>query len=39
MKLARRLDTDEQGVAAIEAAFALPILIVMIYLFVQLAED
>jgi Flp pilus assembly protein TadG len=38
MRVAQRLDTDEQGVAAIETAFALPILIVMIYMFIQLAE-
>jgi Flp pilus assembly protein TadG len=34
----RRLASDQQGVAAIEMAFALPILIVMIWMFVQLAE-
>ena len=38
MRIAHRLATDEQGVAAIETAFALPILIVMIYMMVQLAE-
>jgi hypothetical protein len=38
MKLRRHLDRDEKGAAAIEMAFALPILIVMIWMFVQLAE-
>ncbi len=38
MKLARHIATDETGVAAIETAFALPILIVMIWMFIQLAE-
>jgi Flp pilus assembly protein TadG len=33
-----RLRSDEQGAAAIEMAFALPILIVMIWMFVQLAQ-
>jgi len=34
----RRIRRDEQGVAAIEMAFALPILVVMIWMFVQLAQ-
>ena len=38
MKFGRRLRRDEKGVAAIEMAFALPILVVMIYVFVQLAQ-
>ncbi len=38
MKTAPHIATDETGVAAIETAFALPILIVMIYMMVQLAE-
>ena len=38
MKLCRRLRRDEHGAAAIEMAFALPILIVMIWMFVQLAQ-
>ena len=38
MKLRRRLIRDEDGVAAIEMAFALPVLIVMIWMFVQLAQ-
>ena len=33
----RRLRTDQHGVATIEMAFALPILIVMIWMIVQLA--
>lgn len=33
-----RIARDENGVATIEMAFALPILIVMIYMFTQLAE-
>lgn len=38
MTIFRRLSRDEQGVAAIEMAFAVPILIVMIWMFVQLAQ-
>jgi Flp pilus assembly protein TadG len=34
----RKLVWDEKGVAAIEMAFALPVLIVMIWMFVQLAQ-
>ena len=33
-----RLSGDEGGVAAVEMALALPVLIVMIYMFVQLGE-
>lgn len=38
MKLRRAICRDDSGVAAIEMAFALPVLIVMIWLFVQLAQ-
>jgi Flp pilus assembly protein TadG len=38
MMLRNRLRSDEQGAAAIEMAFALPVLIVMIWSFVQLAQ-
>lgn len=38
MKLVRRLHRDERGVAAIEMAFAVPVLVVMIWMFVQLAQ-
>ena len=38
MTLAPRIAKDVTGVAAIETAFALPILIVMIWMFIQLAE-
>lgn len=38
MKLGHRLFRDEDGAAAIEMAFAIPVLIVMLYAFVQLAE-
>lgn len=38
MKLRRRLVRDERGTAIIEMAFGLPILVVMIWMFVQLAE-
>jgi Flp pilus assembly protein TadG len=38
MMVRRKLPRDESGVAAIEMAFALPILIVMIWMFVQLAQ-
>ena len=34
----RRLRTDERGTAIVEMAFGLPILIVMIWMFVQLAQ-
>lgn len=36
--MGRRIIRNEEGVAAIEMAFALPILIVLIYIFVQLAQ-
>jgi len=36
MMIHKRLRTDERGAAAIEAAFALPALIVLIYMIVQL---
>ena len=38
MKLRGRIFRNQDGVAAIEMAFALPVLIVMIWMFVQLAE-
>ena len=38
MKLRRRIVRNQDGVATIEMAFALPILIVMIWAFVQLAQ-
>lgn len=38
MIIRRILRRDERGVAAIEMAFALPVLIVMIWMFVQLAQ-
>ena len=38
MKIRRCIARDQAGVAAIEMAFALPILIVMIWAFVQFAE-
>jgi hypothetical protein len=38
MTFGRRLRRDDKGVAAIETAFALPVLVVMIYIFVQLAQ-
>ena len=38
MKLRARIKADESGAAAIEMAFAIPVLIVMIWAFVQLAE-
>jgi Flp pilus assembly pilin Flp len=38
VKLVRRLHRNERGVAAIEMAFALPIVIVLIWIVVQLAE-
>jgi Flp pilus assembly pilin Flp len=34
----RRIRKDEKGVAAIEMAFALPVLIVIIWTFIQLAQ-
>jgi hypothetical protein len=38
MRLPRHLSSDERGTAIIEMAFGLPILIVMIWMFVQLAQ-
>jgi Flp pilus assembly protein TadG len=38
MKPFRRLARSEDGAAAIEMAFALPILVLMIWMFVQLAQ-
>ncbi len=38
MKTYRRLKRDQTGVATIEMAFALPVLIVMIWMFVQFAQ-
>lgn len=38
MKLRRCLIRDEKGAAIIEMAFALPVFIVMIWMFVQLAQ-
>jgi Flp pilus assembly pilin Flp len=38
MRLFRRLRADDRGAAAVEMAFALPIMIVMIWMFVQLAQ-
>jgi Flp pilus assembly protein TadG len=38
MMLLRRIRRDDKGVATIEMAFALPILIVMIWMFVQFAQ-
>ena len=34
----KRITRDEQGAAAVEMAFAIPILVVMIWMFVQLAQ-
>ena len=33
-----RLTRDQSGAAAVEMAFALPVLVIMLYAFVQLAE-
>ena len=38
MTLVRSIRRDERGVAAVEMAFVLPILIVMIWMFVQFAQ-
>lgn len=38
MKLRLRLGADQDGAAAIEMAFAIPVLIIMLWAFVQLAE-
>lgn len=38
MKPVRAIRSDNGGVATIEIAFALPVLVVMLWLFIQLAE-
>jgi len=38
MKFGHRLFRDQTGAAVVEMAFALPVLVVMLYAFVQLAE-
>lgn len=38
MTLIRRLFRDQDGAAAVEMAFALPVLVVMLWAFVQLAQ-
>lgn len=38
MKITRQIKSNDDGVATIEMAFALPILIVMIWMFVQFAQ-
>jgi Flp pilus assembly protein TadG len=38
MMFRKRIVRDEQGAAAVEMAFAIPILVVMIWAFVQLAQ-
>lgn len=38
MMIRLKLSRDETGAAAVEMAFALPVLVVMLYAFVQLAE-
>jgi Flp pilus assembly protein TadG len=38
MRLVRRLRRDQEGAATVEMAFALPVLIVLIWMFVQLAQ-
>ena len=38
MMLFRRLTRDEDGAAAVEMAFAIPVLVIMLWAFVQLAE-
>jgi Flp pilus assembly pilin Flp len=38
MKPLRRVATDQRGVAAVEMALALPVLVVMLYMFIQLGE-
>jgi Flp pilus assembly protein TadG len=38
MMFVRKISRDENGAAAIEMAFALPVLIIMIWSFVQLAQ-
>jgi Flp pilus assembly protein TadG len=36
--LSHHLKSDDRGAAAVEMAFALPVLVIMLYAFVQLAE-
>lgn len=38
MMLFRRLTRDQEGAAAVEMAFAIPVLVIMLWSFVQLAE-
>jgi Flp pilus assembly protein TadG len=38
MKLARYISRNDKGAATVEMAFALPVLIVLIWIFVQLAQ-
>ena len=38
MKMVARIRSDERGVAAVEMAFALPVFIIMVWAFVQLAQ-
>ena len=38
MMFGRRIGRDERGAAAVEMAFAMPVLVVMIWAFVQLAQ-
>ena len=38
MKLGHRLHRDDRGVATIEMAFALPVFIIFVWMFVQLAQ-
>jgi len=38
MMFRKRIVRDEQGAAAVEMAFAIPVLVVMIWMFVQLAQ-
>jgi len=38
MKMLRRLKRNQRGVATIEMAFAMPVLVIMIWMFVQFAQ-
>jgi Flp pilus assembly protein TadG len=38
MKVVAHIKSDERGVAAVEMAFALPIFIIMVWAFIQLAQ-
>jgi Flp pilus assembly protein TadG len=38
MSFSRRIVPDQEGAAAVEMAFAIPVLVVMLWAFVQLAE-